>query len=310
MSKARRIPPIGKVLAQGWHFLIPFGVLIYGLFWLNWSPELSALAGAAVLMVTGMTFGYGDKRLKPADILHALRGTGMASLDLIMITAAAGFIIGVLNITGLSFALTLLLVQVGSSNLWLLLILAAIVSIILGMGMPTVGVYVLLAALVAPAMVKIGLSPMASHMFVMYFGMMSMITPPVALAAYAAASLARTDPMKTGWTAVRFGWIAFVIPFLFVRTPALLLEGSLPSVLMAIVTALAGVWLICAAFAGYAVRVLSTPMRAGFAFAGLLLFIPAESMPHGEWTDIAGLTLGAILLAREVMATRLQRRTA
>ena len=143
-----------------------------------------------------------------------------------MITAAAGFIIGVLNISGLSFALTLLLVQVGSGNLWLLLFLAAIVSIILGMGMPTVGVYVLLAALVAPAMVKIGLSPMASHMFVMYFGMMSMITPPVALAAYAAASLAHTDPMKTGWTAVRFGWIAFIIPFLFIRSPSLLLEGS------------------------------------------------------------------------------------
>ena len=142
-----------------------------------------------------------------------------------MITAAAGFIIGVLNITGLSFALTLLLVQVGSGNLWLLLFLAAIVSIILGMGMPTVGVYVLLAALVAPAMVKIGLSPMASHMFVMYFGMMSMITPPVAIAAYAAASLAQTDPMKTGWTAVRFGWIAFIIPFLFIRSPSLLLEG-------------------------------------------------------------------------------------
>ena len=304
------IPPIGKVLKQGWHFLIPFGVLIYGLFWLNWSPELSALGGAAVLVVTGMTLGYGDTRLKPADILHALRGTGMASLDLIMITAAAGFIIGVLNITGLSFSLTLLLVQVGSSNLWLLLVLAAIVSIILGMGMPTVGVYVLLAALVAPAMVKIGLSPMASHMFVMYFGMMSMITPPVALAAYAAASLAHTDPMKTGWTAVRFGWIAFVIPFLFVRAPALLLEGSLPQVAMAVVTALAGVWLICAAFAGYAVRALSTPMRAGFALAGLLLFIPAETMPHGEWADIAGLALGTILLAREVMATRFMRRTA
>ncbi len=304
------IPPIGKVLAQGWHFILPFAVLIYGLFWLNWSPEMSALAAAAMLIATGTTLGYGDKRLRPKDIIDALHGTGIASLDLIMITAAAGFIIGVLNITGLSFALTLLLVQIGSSNLWLLLILAALVSIVLGMGMPTVGVYVLLATLVAPALVKIGLSPMASHMFVMYFGMMSMITPPVALAAFAAASLAHTDPMKTGWTAVRFGWIAFIIPFLFVRAPSLLLEGSLSSVVMAMVTALAGVWLICAAFAGYAVRVLTTPMRAGFAVAGLLLFIPAEALPHGEWTDYAGLALGAVLLAREVMATRLQRRTA
>ena len=304
------IPPLTQVLKQGWHFLIPFAVLIYGLFWLNWSPELSALAAAGVLMVTGTTLGYGDKRLKLSDILGALRTTGIASLDLLVITAAAGFIIGVLNISGLSFALTLLLVQIGSGNLWLLLILAAIVSIILGMGMPTVGVYVLLAALVAPAMVKIGLSPMASHMFVMYFGMMSMITPPVALAAYAAASLAQTDPMKTGWTAVRFGWIAFIIPFLFIRSPSLLLEGSVTSVVTATITAVVGVWLICAAFAGFAWRELSLPMRIGFGFAGLLLFIPADAMTHGEWTDIAGFALGAVLVAREYFASRVRRQAA
>ena len=304
------IPPLSQVLKQGWHFMLPFGMLIFGLFWLNWLPEKAALAGAGVLVVTGTTLGYGDKRLKLSDVVDALRTTGIAALDLLMITAAAGFIIGVLNITGLSFSLTLLLVQVGSNSLLLLLILAALVSIILGMGMPTVGVYVLLAALVAPAMVKIGLSPMASHMFVMYFGMMSMITPPVALAAYAAASLANTDPMKTGWVAVRFGWIAFIIPFLFIRAPSLLLEGTLASVLTALVTALAGVWLICAAIAGYAVRPLSTPMRLGFGLAGLLLFIPAETIHHGEWTDIIGLALGAVLLGREIMATRLRRRTA
>jgi TRAP transporter 4TM/12TM fusion protein len=301
------VPPLATVLKRGWHFLLPFGVLIYSLFWLNWSPELAALAASGVLIVTGPTLGYGERKLKLSDLLDALRATGLASLDLLVITAAAGFIIGVLNITGLSFALTLLLVQIGSGNLWLLLLLAAIVSIILGMGMPTVGVYVLLAALVAPAMVKIGLSPMASHMFVMYFGMMSMITPPVALAAYAAASLAQTDAMRTGWTAVRFGWIAFVIPFLFIRSPSLLLEGSAASIVMAFVTALLGVWLICAAIAGYALRELGTPMRIGFGIAGLLLFIPADAMPHGEWTDIAGFALGVVLLTRELLATRLRR---
>ena len=304
------VPPLRQVLRQGWHFLLPFAMLIYGLFWLNWSPELAALAASAVLVVTGSTLGYGDKRLKIGDAFRALHTTGLVSLDLLMITAAAGFIIGVLNITGLSFALTLMLVQIGSNSLWLLLVLAALVSIVLGMGMPTVGVYVLLAALVAPAMVKIGLSPMASHMFVLYFGMMSMITPPVALAAYAAASLAHTDPMKTGWTAVRFGWIAYIIPFLFVRAPSLLLEGTLMSVITALFTALIGVWLICAAFAGYAVRPLAMPMRVGFGVAGLLLFIPADALPHGEWTDFIGLGLGAILLAREMLAVRLHRQTA
>ena len=302
--KGPEIPPAAQVIKQGWHFLIPFGMLIYSLFWLNWSPEMAALAASGVLVVTGSTLGYGDKRLKMKDIVDALRTTGLASLDLLIITAAAGFIIGVLNISGLSFTLTLILVQIGSGNLWLLLILSAIVSTILGMGMPTVGVYVLLAALVAPAMVKVGLSPIAAHMFVMYFGMMSMITPPVALAAYAAASLANTDPMKTGWIAVRFGWIAFVIPFLFIRAPSLLLQGPITSIVTSFITALIGVWLICAAMAGYGVRTLSLPMRFGFGLAGILLFIPAESMPHGEWTDIVGLALGVTLFAYEYLAVR------
>ncbi|MEJ2377648.1 MAG: TRAP transporter fused permease subunit [Pseudolabrys sp.] len=304
------VPPLGQVLRQGWHFILPFAALVYTLFWLNWSPELAALGACGVLLVTGTTLGYGGKRLRFSDLFRALQSTGLVSLDLLMITAAAGFIIGVLNITGLSFALTLMLVEIGKNSLWLLLTLAALVSIILGMGMPTVGVYVLLAALVAPSMVQIGLSPMASHMFVLYFGMMSMITPPVALAAFAAASLAGTDPMKTGWTAVRFGWIAYIIPFLFVHAPSLLLEGSIFAVLTSLFSALVGVWLICAAFAGYALRVLSTPMRLAFGFAGLLLFIPADAVRHGLWTDVAGLALGAMLLAREIMATRVHRQAA
>jgi TRAP transporter 4TM/12TM fusion protein len=305
-----QIPAIGSVLKRGSHFLLPFVVLIVALFWFNWSPELSALAGAALLIVNGTLIGYGGKRLSLRDIVKALHSTGMASLDLIMITAAAGFIIGVLNITGLSFSLTLMLVHVGSGNILLLLLLAAIVSIVLGMGMPTVGVYVLLATLVAPAMVQVGLSPMASHMFVMYFGMMSMITPPVALAAYAAASLAQTDAMKTGWAAVRFGWIAYIIPFLFVRAPSLLLEGGVMSVVLATLTSLAGVWMICAAFAGYSTRQIGWPTRIGFGIAGLLMFIPADAVPHGAWTDVIGLVFGAALIGRDIFAARLVRRAA
>jgi TRAP-type uncharacterized transport system fused permease subunit len=190
-----------------------------------------------------------------------------------------------------------------------LLFLSAAVCIVLGMGMPTVGVYVLLAALVAPALVKMGVSAMGAHMFVMYFGMMSMITPPVALAAYAAASLAQTDPMKTGWEAVKFGWVAYVIPFLFIRSPSLLFEGEPVTIAIAFATALAGVWMICAAFVGYGLRPLNVPMRIGFAVAGILLFIPADSMHMGTLTDVAGLALGAALLASEIYKSRGVRRT-
>jgi TRAP-type uncharacterized transport system fused permease subunit len=178
------------------------------------------------------------------------------------------------------------------------------------MGMPTTGVYILLAALVAPSLVKVGVPAMAAHLFVMYFGMMSMITPPVAIAAYAAASLAQTDPMQTGWAAVRFGWVAYIIPFLFVRAPSLLLTGDPLSILLAFATAIAGVWMVCAAFAGFLIRPLDMPTRVGLGAAGLLLFIPAEAVHYGGLTDAAGLILGAILVAREFLVVRRRRATA
>jgi len=307
---AADIPKVAGVLKGGWHFLLPFAALVYTLFWMNWPPSRAALAASAVLIVTGSTLGYGKKRLGLADIGDALRGTGLASLDLFMITAAAGFIIGVLNISALGFSLTLLLVKIGGGHLMLLLLLSALVSIVLGMGMPTVGVYVLLATLVAPALVQVGVTPMAAHMFVMYFGMMSMITPPVAIAAYAAASLTGTDSMKTGWAAVRFGWVAYIVPFLFVGAPSLLLDAPLPTILIALVTAVIGVWMISASFVGYWLRPISTAMRLGLGVAGLLLFIPAGAIPYGAYTDAVGLVIGAILIAREFLAVRLQRRTA
>ena len=305
-----RIPAIGGVLLRGWHFILPFVVLIGALFSLNWSPQLSALAGGAVLVIFGPLLGYAGKRLKPLGVIKALRDTGVASLEILMITAAAGFIIGVLNISGLGFSLTIVLVNVGGESAWLLLLLSAGVCIVLGMGMPTVGVYVLLAALVAPALIKVGIEPMAAHLFVMYFGMMSMITPPVAIAAFAAASLAGTDAMKTGWAAVRFGWIAYIIPFLFVRAPTLLLEGTPIKIALALVTAFAGVWMVCAAFAGYCTRPLSLPMRMGFIAAGLMMFTPADAMPYGAAVDAAGFLLGIVLIAYEVFAGRRVRRIA
>ena len=154
-----------------------------------------------------------------------MRGTGIASLDLLMIAAAAGFVIGVLNISSLGFSLTLALVQIGANNVLLLLVLSALVSHRARHGHADHRRLHPAGRAGRAVAGQVGIKPMAAHMFVMYFGMMSMITPPVAIAAYAAASIAGSDPMKTGWAAVRFGWIAYVIPFLFVGAPSLLLDG-------------------------------------------------------------------------------------
>ena len=258
--------------------------------------------------VSGMLIGFEGKRLGFGDVLAALRETGTAVLDIFMIGAAAGMVIGVLNLSGLGFGLTLSLVTLGGGNGFLLLLIGALICIVLGMGMPTAGVYILLSTLVAPALVEVGFLPIAAHLFILYFGMMSMITPPVAIAAFAAASIARADPMRTGWEACRFGWSAYVVPFLFVLSPTLLLIGPAEAVALAIVTATLGIWLVSIGMIGFFMRPMGAALRAAFMASGLLALIPAGAFPGAVWTDILGATLGALLMAREVWIVRLRER--
>jgi TRAP-type uncharacterized transport system fused permease subunit len=240
------------------------------------------------------------------SLLDALVQTGLASLDILMIAAAAGFITGILQATGLSFALTLLLVKLGGSNLVLLLVIAALLCIVLGMGMPTIGVYVLLAVLVAPSLVELGFSKLASHMFILYLGMMSMVTPPVAIGAYFAASLAGAEPMRTCFIAMRFGWTAYIVPFLFMFSPALLiLEGtSATATLIAIASAIAGVWLISIGMVGYLFRPLPWLLRIGFGLAGIGLLLPDQIAPWAAGSDLAGLILGITVVGYELLVRR------
>jgi len=299
--------PSRRGALSGLYFLLPFVVLIVALFKFNQPPELAALFGAVVVVVLALVFGYQGRRPGMRILLSAFERTGYAALDIILVTVAAGVVIGVLGISGLGFSLTLALVTIGEGSLILLLVLAALVCIILGMGLPTVGVYVLLAALVAPALVEVGVQPMAAHLYVLYFGMMSMITPPVAIAAFAAAGVANADPMKTGWSAVRFGWMAYIVPLLFVISPPLLLRGEPDVIVFAIATAIAGVWLTSIAIAGFFMRPLALPMRCAFAAAGLLALIPAETFAGAVYTDVVGVIAGAVLIGFEYYGSRLRR---
>jgi TRAP transporter 4TM/12TM fusion protein len=299
------IPP-ARVVLPGLHFVVPFVVLIVGLFSFNVQPEEAVMWSAATLIVLSLVFGYRGERPGLFQMIDAIRTTGFAVIEIILITAGAGFVIGVLSVSGLGFNLTLALVQIGAGSLIVLMLLAALVCIVLGMGLPTAGVYVLLAALVAPAMVEVGVVPIAAHMYVMYFGMMSMITPPVAIAAFAAAGLARADPMRTGWEACRFGWSAYVVPFLFVLSPTLLLIGPADAVALAVVTAVLGIWLVSIAMIGYFMRPMGPVLRMAFGASGLLALIPAGAFPGAVWTDIVGAAAGALLIGRELWLTRLR----
>lgn len=289
------MPPRRPVL-QGAHFLFAFVLLIWALFWLRWQPERAALLAAVSVIVTSLIFGYRGVRPSIRTLLGSIAGTGHVVVEIILISAGAGIVIGVLNVTGLSFNLTYALVQIGGGNMILLLALSAIVCIVLGMGLPTLGVYVLLAALVAPALIEVGIEPIAAHLYVLYFGMMSMITPPIAMAAFAAASIARAPAMSTGFAAMRFGWSAYVIPVLFVFSPTLLLIGAPMEVGLAIITATVGVWLISAALAGYFTSKLTPLMRGLFILVGLMALVPAGAFPGAVYSDIAGVVGGVILM--------------
>ena len=283
-----QIPAAGKVFREGWYFLIPFAVLLFALFQWNAAPEKAALYGVAAVVAFGLAFSYSGKKLTPAIVVKCLAEAGRASVDIIVIGAAAGIILGILDRTGMSFGLTFILVQLGQTSLLLLLLLTAIIGIILGMGMPTTAIYFLLATLAAPPIIKLGVDPLAAHMFVLYFGMMSMITPPVALASFTAAKLAGAPPMATAVASCRFGWPAFVIPFLFVLSPTLIMKGPVLNVLVATVTAIAGIWITSGGMTGYLLGHLSAPLRVAFVVGGLCLLIPSQTFPYAWVFEIAG----------------------
>ncbi len=290
------IPPRWPVFRAGWPYVVPFAVVIWCLFYLNLRPETSALWAAGSLVPVGLFVGYQGERMRWWVIFTVLAKTGALCVQVLMISCMAGIIIGVLNITGLGFALTQAIIHLAGGQTPLILLLAALISIVLGMGMPTLGVYLLLATLVTPSMVEVGIPPMAAHLFALYFGMLSLITPPVAVAAFTAATVAESDFLRTGFAAVHFGWTAYVVPFLFVLAPELLMEGSALTIIHTAATAVIGVWLVSAGFMGFFARRLGTVHRMLFMAAGLLLFFPAGGVSYGIWTDVAGACLAGVLV--------------
>ena len=294
---AKDIPKILTVLAKGWLFLLPFAVLVYALFWENREPENAAIFASISVLLIGFTLGYGAQRLTLRELWQCVVRTGVSSADIIMISAAAGFIMGILQITGLGFALTNYLVDLGQGSVFLLLLMSGALCIVLGMGMPTLGVYVLLAVLFAPAFVEVGTAPIAAHMFILYLGMMSFVTPPVAIAAFFAANVAGADPMRTSWVAMRFSWTAYIVPFLFVFSPSLLLQGDSWLVTVTSVgTAVIGVWFVSSGMIGYGFGRTGSWTRAASVVAGGLLLLPVEIVYWAVYANLMGGVLAATVI--------------
>jgi TRAP transporter 4TM/12TM fusion protein len=293
-------PSVVDVFKSGWYFLVPIAFLVFALMYPDitlLTPEKAAIVSTAILMVLAMIFGYRGKRLGLLDMLKAIMETGRVSLDIILIGAAAGIMVGIMSISGLAFSMTIQLLALAGGNVFLLLLLIAVLAFVLGIGLPTVSVYILTATLLAPALIKLGVTPMAAHMFVMYNGILSMITPPVAFAAYAAANIARTDGWTTGWIACVVGWSTFVLPFLFVLTPSLLMDGTWIEIVLNFSRVLFGIWLGTMAAVGFAFAPLGYAGRLLYAAVSLAVVLPPETFAGAVWINAAGVTAAVVLLA-------------
>ncbi len=247
----------------------------------------------SIIGVLALSFFSRSNRISPAELLSCLIDGTRIICSVGAACACAGIIVASVTYSGLGMHLTGALIELSQGQLWLALVLTMIVALILGMGMTTTAVYITLVVLIIPAIVKMGVMPMAAHMFCFYFGVISNITPPVAVAAFAAAGIARTNPMRTGLEACKIGCVAFIIPYMFVYGPEIMLIGKPAAVLQALVTATIGAFALGAGVGNYLLihnRLLER--LALLAAAGLLI-------KPGWITDVIGLVLiGAVLLSQ------------
>lgn len=281
---AEEIPPLLPVLKRGWHFLFSLGLLTYLLLVMK-QEALAPYIATAVLI--GTTIVFGDKRFGLAGLRDLAIDATRNIVNIVAILAGVGFIVGSLSYTGVGGAFSRELLQFAGGNIYLLLILGALTSFILGMGMTASACYIFLAITLGPALIGGGLNPIGAHLFILYWGLISFITPPVALAAIAAASIARADPWRTGIWAMRLGLINFVLPFLFVLNPTLILIGTPLQIVHDVATACFAVWLLAAGLEGwlYGIGAIGWASRLLLIAGALGLLVP------GIATDLIGLGL-------------------
>jgi TRAP transporter 4TM/12TM fusion protein len=288
------LPNIKKVLAEGWQFLLPL-VLIITLLVLRYSPMKTGFA--AIVCTIAATFFRKDIRMDMPKVIKGLRDGAFNAAGVACACGALGIIISMVLMSGLATKLSTLLIELSGGNLLILLVLTMVSSIIMGMGLPTIACYVILSVLVAPALTKMGLPPIVAHMFIFYFGAMSHITPPVAIAAYAAAGIANANPMKTGFTAWRLGLTGFIVPFMFVYGREILLGVSGASgaqVVLVISSALVGVTALSMALSGVSLLPKSFEInliQRGMLFAASLLLIKPGYVTDGIGIALLGLAL-------------------
>ena len=294
------LPRLREVFRERGHLFIPI-LIILTVMYSGYSAPMAALFGTLacfpVAALRKSTRGY----LTWANLIEAFVDGARNALGVATACACAGIVIGVVTLSGLGIVFTQYVVTLAQDTLLLALVLTMLAGIVLGMGMPTTPAYIIMAALLIPAIIKLGIIAPAAHMFAFYFAVLSAITPPVALAVYAAAGLAKSDLWASGWAAVKIGAAGFIVPFMFVYEPALLMIGTWPAIVQGFITASIGILLFAAGLHGYFVTAANIWQRALLIVGGLLLIDP------GLVTDIIGAAIAVGVAAHQTLAQRSER---
>ncbi|HEU18263.1 MAG TPA: TRAP transporter permease [Deltaproteobacteria bacterium] len=285
------LPKIGAAFATGWHHIFSIFLLVYFLM-RNFSPERAVFWAITATIVSSFIMSLIRKE-SPREfgklILEGLKEGAIGAVEVAAACAAAGMIIGCITMTGLGIQFSSLVVDASMGKLYLALPFTMIACIFLGMGVPTTAQYVIISSLVAPALAQMGVIPIAAHLFILYFGTRADITPPVALAAYAGAGIARSDPWKTGLSAFQLGIAGFIIPFMFVYAPELLIIGSTFKIILAFITASFGI--ICLAAGVQKCLLVKTTWYETI----ILLIVALLMIKPGIVTDVTGFSLFAVV---------------
>ena len=288
------LPPLAKMLRRLYLFS-PIVVLVWALM-AGYSPFRAG--GLGIIAAIVASWLDGTSRVGPQRMIQGLNIAARDTIQLVAVCACAGIIVGVVALTGIGGRFSELILGIAGQSQLAAMLFAAGVALVLGMGMPTTAAYAIAAAVIAPGLAKIGIPVLVAHMFVFYFAVISSITPPVALASFAAAGMAQADPWKTSWIALKMGLATFIIPFMFFYSPVLLMKGEPMAILQAVATGAVGVWFLAGSTEGWFGGKLAMPLR-------VLLFGAALCMLHpGTVTDIVGLCIGLPLYAWQRLRLR------
>lgn len=287
------LPSLSATMKQGWFYIAAFMVLIFLLVYLQREAVAPFIATGVLVVLNQLST---DNRWNLKQAASFLVATGKLLMELLTIMAGVGLIVGALSVTGLSGTLVNDLLYLAGDSTLLLLLMGAFSSFLLGIGMTVTAAYIFLAIVLAPALIQGGLDPMSVHLFILYWGMLSFITPPVALGAFAAASIAGSSALSTGFKAMRLGSIIYFIPFFFVLEPALIMEGSLLKTLTATLKVAIGIVLIAGTLQSYIIAIGFIDRPGSLGAAGRSLVIIGGGLIALPTTEVIGFNVGQVTL--------------